>query len=169
MAVLITVVRRRKREKAYPECNGLQIELGALEPIIEYENKSNDNQRNYWKTQDRGNPDCQIYDKTNDQYQHLDFDVLSKAPTCFEAEYDFAMATTSFLKPDQKNPSSNSALKIAMAKRAKVLRTSLHFLQGQFSKQKSEKENVAYCDNAIVHTKFLYDTPQQSIKHVNKP
>ncbi|XP_052070411.1 uncharacterized protein LOC127709102 [Mytilus californianus] len=168
MAVLITVVRRRRREKAHPESNGLQIELGALQPIIEYEKKSYENQRNYWKTQDRGNPDCQIYDEANDQYQHLDFNVQNKEPTCFEAEYGYAMATTSFLKPDQKNPTTNSALKIPMTKRAKMLRTSLHFLQGPFTKQRSEKENVAYCDTAIVHTKFLYDTPHQSIKHVNK-
>ncbi|CAC5384547.1 unnamed protein product [Mytilus coruscus] len=169
MAVLITVVRRRRREKTHPESNGLHVELGALQPIIEYEKKAYDNQKNYWKTQDRGNPDCQIYDEANDQYQHLDFNVRSKEPTCFEAEYGYAMTTTSFFKPDQKNPPTNSALKIAMAKRAKMIRTSLNFLQGPFTKQKSEKENVAYCDTAIVHTKFLYDTPQQSIKHVNKP
>lgn len=139
--------------------------------MIAYKKKAYGYQRNDLKTQDRarGNPDYQIYDKVDDQYQHLDVDVRRKEPECVEAEYGYAMATTSFLKPDQKRPSSNSALKVAMAKRAKMIRTSLHFLHGQFSKQKSDKENVAYCDNAIVHTKFLYDTPQQSMKHVNKP
>ncbi|XP_052070412.1 uncharacterized protein LOC127709103 [Mytilus californianus] len=163
IAVLITVRKRRRRRKAHSEGNEHHFELGARQPIIENEKRTYENQRDYLKTLNRGIPDCQIYDKAND------FDVRSKEPTRFEAEYDYAMATTSFLKPDQQNPSSNSALKITMAKRAKMLRTSLHFLQGQFSKQKSEKENVAYCDTAIVHTKFLYDTPQQSIKHVNKP
>ncbi|VDI78489.1 Hypothetical predicted protein, partial [Mytilus galloprovincialis] len=169
MAVLITVVRRRRREKAHQERNGLQIEPGAIQPMIAYEKKSYGNQRNHLKTQDRVNLDNKIYSKVNDQYQHLEVDVRRKEPECLEAEYGYAMATTSFLKPDKENPPSNGALKVAIAKRAKMLRTSLHFLQGQFSKQKSDKENVAYCDTAIVHTKFLYDTPQQSMKHVNKP
>ncbi|CAG2192310.1 unnamed protein product [Mytilus edulis] len=42
MAVLITVVRRRRREKAHKESNGLQIEPGAIQPMIAYKKKAYD-------------------------------------------------------------------------------------------------------------------------------
>ncbi|CAC5392278.1 unnamed protein product [Mytilus coruscus] len=158
-AVLITVVRRRRRRKAHAEGNGNHFELGARQPNTANENRSYEEPWGYLKTINTGIPECQIYDEVKDQdsferqiydeatnqYQHLDFDLRSKQPKFLEAEYDSSIAKLPFPKSDINNTSTNSA------------------------KNKSARENVAYCDTAIVHTKYLYDTPKQATRHVSKP
>ncbi|CAC5423948.1 unnamed protein product [Mytilus coruscus] len=157
--IFIVIRKRRRQRKAHAEGNGNHFELGARQPNTANENRSYEEPWGYLKTINTGIRECQIYDEVKDldsferqiydeatnQYQHLDFDLQSKQPKFLEAEYDSSIATLPFPKSDINKTSTNSA------------------------KNKSARENVAYCDTAIVHTKYLYDTPKQATRHVSKP
>ncbi|CAC5392612.1 unnamed protein product [Mytilus coruscus] len=177
--VYLTVKYRKmkqRRKKARSEGKGTRFELGVRQPNTKIENRSYEKPWDglkilnigisecpiYDEAKDQSSPECQIYDEAKDQYQHLDFEQRSKQRTFLEAEYDVSMPTVSLPMPDINNSSSNNAVRNVVSKRELNQRTSLHFPQGPLSKNKSAKENVAYCDTAIVHTKFLYDTPNQS-------
>ncbi|CAC5397775.1 unnamed protein product [Mytilus coruscus] len=167
----------RRQRKAHPEGNGNHFELGARQPNTAIENRSYEKPWNYLKTFNTGIPECQIYDEAKDQdsferqiydettnkYQHLDFDLRSKQPKFLEAEYDTSMSTLSFPKPDLDKTSANCAIEIVVAKRAQNMRSSIHLCHGPWTNNKSAGQNVAYCDTEIIHTKYMYDTPKQSI------
>ncbi|CAC5392613.1 unnamed protein product [Mytilus coruscus] len=183
IAVLVIVRKKRRRGKAHSEGNGNHFELGARQPNTANENRSYEKPWDYLKTLNTGILECRIYDEAKDQdsferqiydettnkYQHLDFDLRSKQPKFLEAEYDTSMSTLSFPKPDLDKTSANCAIEIVVAKRAQNMRSSIHLCHGPWTNNKSAGQNVAYCDTEIIHTKYMYDTPKQSIGHANIP
>lgn len=79
-----------------------------------------------------------------------------------QAEYDVSMPTVLLSMPDINKPSSNIAMHNVVLKSEQNQSMPLDFPLGLLSKKKSAKKSVAYCDTAIVHTKCLYDSQNQS-------
>ncbi|CAC5423949.1 unnamed protein product [Mytilus coruscus] len=170
-----------KKEESSSEGTGTRFELGVRQPTTKNENRSYEKPWDGLKTlnigvpecqiydeaKDQSSSECQIYDEAKDQYQHLDFDLRSKQRKFVEAEYDVSMPTVSFPVSDMNSSSSINAMPHVVSKREQNQRSSLHFPHGPLSKYKSAEANVAYCDTTIVHTKFLYDPPNQSKGYAN--
>ncbi|CAG2218020.1 unnamed protein product [Mytilus edulis] len=159
-----------KEEKAHSEGNG------GRQPHTKIENRSYEKPwdelkilnigisecKIYDKAKEQRSPECQIYDVAKDHYHHLDFDIISKQRKFVEAEYDVSMQTASVPMPEIHYSSSNNAMPNFVSKRDEKRRTSSDFPHYPLSDRKAGKENVAYCDTAIVHTNVLYDLPNQS-------